>query len=107
LPDIDPAEPLRPAYVALTGLGLLFSPIIIAAYFLQGESPSFRPPAEVGLGLLVVGILTLRWWVTRVRDGTARPSLWMTVTARCALGAAMFLGTMRLLEEASTILSGA
>jgi hypothetical protein len=107
LPDIDPADPLRPAYVALTGLGLLVAPIIIAAYFLQGESPAFRPPAEVGLGLLVVGILTLGWWMTRVRDGTTRPPLWMTVAARGALGAAMFLGTMRLLEEASTILSGA
>jgi len=91
------------AYRILTGIGLLFLPVVIGGYFTT-DSPSFRPPVEVGLALVVVGLATLARWILRGRDGIERPSSAIVVIGRGALLAAVALGALKVAGEVSSIL---
>ncbi len=104
LPQVSPAAGSSiPAYRILTGVGLLFVPLAIGPYFTT-ESNSFRPPAEVGVALFLVGLATLASWFLRVRDGIARPPLLLTVLGRGALVTAVALGAVKVGSEVSAIL---
>lgn len=104
LPAIDPASPWVPGYLGLTIVGLLLAPLPVGAYFIRGESASFRPPVEVGAPLLVVGVATVVWWAMRIRDGRSQPPTALVALARSALAIAVVQGVMRLTAEASAIL---
>jgi hypothetical protein len=104
LPAIDPATPWVPGYLAVVVLGLLVAPVLISAYFMRGESASFRPPVEVGAPLVLVGIATVVWWTMRVWNGLGRPPAALVAVARIALFVAIIQGVLRLTAEASAIL---
>jgi hypothetical protein len=94
----------RAVYWAFLAIGLVLTPLAVGAYF-NSESPGFRPPADVGLAMLVVGAATLTWWVRRVRDGRTEPPFALLVIARGALLVAVILGGARLAREVSAILA--
>jgi hypothetical protein len=91
------------AYRILTGIGLLFLPVVIGGYFTT-DSETFQPPVEVGFALLVVGLATLGAWILRVRDGIERPPLALVAVGRGALLTAVVLGALKVGGEVSSIL---
>jgi hypothetical protein len=93
-------------YRAVVGFGLLFVPLAVGGYFTT-ESSSYRPPAEVGIALLVVGLATIAGWVIRVQRGIDRPPVALVSAARGALLAAVVLGAIKVGSEVSAILDRA
>jgi hypothetical protein len=91
------------AYRILAGTGLLFLPVVIGGYFTT-DSETFRPPVEVGLALLVVGLATLGAWILRVRDVIDRLPLALAAVGRGALLSAVALGALKVGGEVSAIL---
>jgi len=91
------------AYRTLSGIGLLFLPVLIGGYFTT-DSETFRPPVEVGLALVVVGLATIGAWIGRVRDGVDRRPLALIVIGRGALLTAVALGALKVGGEVSAIL---
>jgi hypothetical protein len=104
LPPVS-AESGRPviAYRFLAGTGLLFLPVAIGGYFTT-DSETFRPPVEVGLALLVVGVATVGAWILRVRHGIDRLPLALAAVARGSLLTAVVLGALKVGGEMSSIL---
>ena len=72
------------AYRAVVGVGLLFVPLAVGGYFTT-ESSSYRPPAEVGIALLVVGLATIAGRAIRVQRGSIvhRTRWWWPAGAPC------------------------
>jgi hypothetical protein len=96
----------RALYWSFLAIGLVLTPLAVGAYF-SSESPGFRPPADVGLAMLIVGAATLTRWTLRVRDGRTQPPLALVVVARGALLVAVILAGARLAREVSAILTNA
>jgi hypothetical protein len=96
----------RALYWIFLAIGLVLAPLAVGAYF-SSESPGFRPPADVGLAMLVVGAATLTWWTLRVRDGRTERPFALLVVARGALLVAVILGGARLAREVAAILANA
>jgi hypothetical protein len=88
-------------YGVIVLLGLLLSPLAVIPFFVSDSS--FRPPVEIGLPLVVVGLATLAWWVLRARDGLAQPPAALVAVGRGALAVAVVLGFVRLATEFSGI----
>jgi hypothetical protein len=76
--------------ISLVG-GLLILPIVVGA-FLGGEM------RWVGIGLVVVGIATLRWWYLRLH-GADRPPRSLLLFGRAALAVTVLLGVLIELPE--------
>jgi hypothetical protein len=88
-------------YGVIVLLGLLLSPLAVIPFFVSDSS--FRPPVEIGLSLVVVGLATLAWWVLRAREGLAQPPAALVAVGRGALAVAVVLGFVRLATEFSGI----
>ena len=105
LPPIGSATPgVLAGYRLLAATGLLFLPFPVGAFF-TSDSPAFRPPAVLGLLMIVVGLATLARWVTRIRVGHDRPPLVLAVVARVALLAAAVVGAARVVADASAVIA--
>ena len=91
------------AYRTLSGIGLLFLPVVIGGY-VATDSETFRPPVEVGLALLVVALATVGWWIVRLRGGTDRRPFALIAVGRGALLTAVALGALKVGGEVSAIL---
>ncbi len=80
------------AYTAISLVGaLLILPLTLAAFLGDGMRPA-------GLGLVVVGLATLRWWVLRYR-GVPRPPAGLIALGRLSLFATVALGFAAELPE--------
>lgn len=103
-PAATVSRPVLGAYGLIVTVGIFMTPGLIAAFF-GTSSSTFRPPAEVGLALLAVGLATVSWWAARVRDGIGRQSGRLLVAGRGALLIAVLLGGAKLSTEISAILA--
>lgn len=80
------------AYILVTAIGLvLIFPLTVASTFGSGFWP-------VGVGLVVVGCATLRWWAVRL-GGASEPPPALRVVARVSLVATAFIGAAIELPE--------
>jgi hypothetical protein len=77
-------SPLASVYAAISLIGLIFLPLVVAAFL--GSDMRL-----VGLGLVVVGLATLRWWALRFR-GLSRPPEALLVFARVSLAFTVAVG---------------
>jgi hypothetical protein len=70
-------SPSASVYAAISLVGaLLILPLVVLTYLgLSGDEDLVRrsPLRPVGIGLLVVGAATLRWWFVRLRGATQPP----------------------------------
>lgn len=79
-------------YAAITLVGgLLILPLVVGS-FLGGEL------RWVGVGLIVVGVATLRWWLLRLR-GADRPPRSLLLFGRASLAVTVLLGLLIELPE--------
>ena len=102
-----PGRMVVPAIIGYGAIAALGAPALflaLFAYFDVGFG-AMRPPAAIGLALVVVGFVTLVWWVVRIVTGREIPQLALTAAARLALLVAVVLGTAHLALDVARILS--
>jgi hypothetical protein len=104
LPPIDPAAPRSPGYAAVTVLGVVMLIAPIQAYFLGFDTAGVDPPIDVGIGLVIVGLATLAWWIVRIARGLAAPPIALIALGRGSLLVATALGATRLATEIADML---
>jgi hypothetical protein len=90
------------AYATFAVLGLPALIMALLAYF--SESFSRGPmPVGVGYALLVAGVATVLWWLTRIRTGRHEPAPGILAAGRIGLVAAVVMGAAHLWTEVSRL----
>lgn len=92
-------------YGVIAALGSLAIPITLGFYFSAGGFGSVSP-GLTGWALLVVGVATVAWWVTRIATGRPERPPALLAVGRIGLAAAVLLGFGHLGLEVATILAG-
>ena len=95
------------AYVVLTGPGLLFLPTVTGFYLSKATCGCSNPPMFVGWALVSTGVVTLTWWVLRVRAARDEPPRAFVVAGRLGVAAAALLGVAHVVPEIARILGAA
>ena len=73
LPRADRAGPVV-VYALVTAVGLIFVPLGLLLQFLPGFDERANPPIWTGVFVCATALVTIWWWVDRVRERT-QPSL--------------------------------
>jgi hypothetical protein len=98
LPHADTAaSSSAKAYAVVTVIGILFGATVIVPGFLRPDT------VWLGVALIATGVATVAWWVERSR-GRTRPSTWVRLAGHGSLLAAVVLGSLTAIADASEAL---
>lgn len=95
------------AYLVIAGPGLLFLPVVIGFYLSRATCGCSNPPMLVGWALVATGMVTVAWWVLRVRADRDEPPGSLMVAGRLGVAAAALLGVAHVVPEIARILRAA
>lgn len=94
-------------YGVITGIGLLFVPVVLGFFFTSDGCACSSPPSIVGWFLVAVGVATVAWWTMRIANGRADRPRRLVVAGRVGVIGAAFMGAAYLVPILVTILGAA
>ena len=91
------------AYGVVTAVGLIFAPLGLFLQFMPGFDERAYPPIWTGVFVIGTALVTIWWWVDRVR-GRTEPSLAQRRLGSVLATAAALAGLSHLILEINRIL---
>jgi hypothetical protein len=106
LPSLESGSPELPApYIAASVLGLLMVAGVVPTTFFTSSNCGCEPPIVVGIGFMVLAVVTISlWWSVRGGAG-ARTLRGLEMIGWVALGVTAATGAVRAIADVSDILA--